>query len=82
MKLVNFYLWVVEVLQLTHKITCLPEALCKRGVLKNFSKFSDKHKKQSSRGVLSKDVLKNFAKSTEKNLSWSLPFSKVAGWKP
>ena len=42
--------------------------LYKRGVLKNFSKFSDKHKEQSSGGVLSKDVLKNFAKVTEKNI--------------
>ena len=29
--------------------------LYKRSVLKNFSKFTDKHKKQSSRGVLSKE---------------------------
>ena len=42
--------------------------LYKRGVLKNFSKFSDKHKEQSSGGVLSKDVLKNFVKFTEKNI--------------
>ena len=46
--------------------------LYKRGVLKNFSKFSDKHKQQSSGGVLSKDVLKNFVKLTEKT---SLPES-------
>ena len=39
--------------------------LYKRGVLKNFSKFSDKHKEQSSEGVLSKDVLKNFEKLTK-----------------
>ena len=41
------------------------EVLYKRGVLKNFSKVTDKHKKQSSGGVLSKDVLKYFAKFTE-----------------
>ena len=39
--------------------------LYKRGVLKNFSKFSNKHKEQSSEGVLSKDVLKNFEKLTK-----------------
>ena len=43
----------------------------KKGVLKNFSEFSDKHKKQSSGGVLWKDVLKNFAKFTEQT-SWRL----------
>ena len=48
--------------------------LYKRGVLKNFSKFSDKHKEQSSGGVLSKDVLKNFVKFTEKNIFAGLFF--------
>ena len=42
--------------------------LYKRGVLKNFSKFSDKHKTQSSGGVLSKDVLKNFEEIHSKNI--------------
>ena len=42
--------------------------LYKTGVLKNFSKSSDKHKKQSSGGVLSKDVLKNFVKFAENNI--------------
>ena len=43
--------------------------LYKRGVLKDFSKFLDKHKKQKSSGdVLSKDILENFAKLTEKHL--------------
>ena len=36
--------------------------LYKKRVLKNFSKFTDKHKKQSSTGVLSNDVLKKIAK--------------------
>ena len=31
---------------------------------------------------LSKDVLKNFTKFTDKHLCQSLPFNKVAGWKP
>ena len=38
--------------------------------------FSDKQKKQSSGGVLSKDVLKNFAKFTEKNIFAGVPFFK------
>ena len=33
--------------------------LSERGVLKNVSKFTDKHKKQSSGGVLSKEKQKN-----------------------
>ena len=39
--------------------------LHKRGDLKNFSKFTDKHKKQPSGGVLSRDVLKKFANFTD-----------------
>ena len=65
-------MWVIEILQLAHKIACFPETLYKRGVLKNFSKFSDKHKKESFRGVLSKGVLKNFANVAGKYLCWSL----------
>ena len=42
---------------LVHEIRCSI-----RGVLKNLSKFSDKHKEQSSGRVLSKDVLKKFTK--------------------
>ena len=72
---------LVEILQLVHEISSISEVLSKRGVQKNFSKFTDKHKKQSSGGVLSKDVLKYFAKLTEKHLSWNLFFNKVAGWK-
>ena len=43
-------------------------------VLKNFSKLTDKHKKQSSGGVLSK--------FTEKHLFRSFIFNKAAAWKP
>ena len=56
--------------------------LYKRDVLKNFSKFTDKLKKQSSGSALSKDVLRNFAKFTEKHPWGNLFFNKVAGWKP
>ena len=48
-------------------------------VLKNFSKFTDKHKKQSFGGILSKDVLENWAKFTEKHLCRSLFVNKAAG---
>ena len=64
---------VVEILQL------VSPRCSKRKVLKNFSKFTDKHKKQSSRGVVSKDVLKNFAKFTEKHPCRSLFINKVEG---
>ena len=55
--------------------------LHKRGDLKNFSKFTDKHKKQPSGGVLSRDVLKKFANFTDKYLCPSLFFNEVEGWK-
>ena len=40
--------------------------LYKRGDLKDFARFTNKHKKQSPGGVLSKDVPKKFAKFLEK----------------
>ena len=52
---------------LVHEIRCSI-----RGVLKNLSKFSAKHKEQSSGGVLSKDVLKKF---TKKNIFARVSFS-------
>ena len=73
---------LVEILQLVHKVSSFREVLYKRGVLKNFPKFKDKHKKQSSAGVLSKDVHNNFAKFIEKHICRSLFFYKVALWKP
>ena len=73
---------VVEIRQLVNEISSFPEVLYKRGDLKNFSKFTDKQKKQSTGGVLTKDVLKNFAKFTDKHLCPSLFFNKAAGWKP
>ena len=67
---------VVKILQLAHKISSFPEVLCKRGVLKNLSKFSDNHKKHASGSVLSKDVLKNIAKFTEKYICQNLFLNK------
>ena len=72
---------VVEIRQLVNEISSFPEVFYKRGDLKN-SKFTDKQKKQSTRGVLTKDILKNVAKFTEKHLCPSLFFNKVAGLKP
>ena len=61
----HFLLYVVvEILQLVHATS----SFYKSGDLKNFSRFLDKHKKQSSGGVLSKDVLKNFVKFAENNI--------------
>ena len=61
-----FYLLMVEILQLVHEISIFPEVFYERGVMKNFSKSTDKHKNQSSGGVLSNKVLKNFSKFAEK----------------
>ena len=63
-----------------HEISSFLEVLYKRSILKNCSKFTIKHKKKSSVGVLSKDVLKNVAKFTEKLLCCIL--NKAANWKP
>ena len=68
---------MAEILQIVHKITTFPEVLHTRGDPKNFSKFTDTHKKESSGGVLSIDVLKNFAKFTDKHLCWSLFLIKL-----
>ena len=88
-KMLEKHLWnsfslylLVEILQLVHEISSSSEVLYERGVLKNFSQFTDKLKKQSSGGVLSKYVLKNFAKLTGKHLCRNLFIYKVAGWKP
>ena len=59
---------MVEILRLVHEISGFSKVLFKRDVLKIFSKFAEKLKKQSSGGVLSKDVLKQFSKFTEKHL--------------
>ena len=42
---------VVEIAKLVNEVSSFPEVLYKRCDLKNFSKFIDKHKKQSSGGV-------------------------------
>ena len=56
---------LVEILPLVHEISSLSEVPYKRDALRNFSKFLDKLKKQSSGSALSKDVLRNVAKFSE-----------------
>ena len=78
-KMLEKHLWNNFLLYLVVEIW--NKLLSKRGFLKN-SKFSDKHKEQSSGSVQSKDVLKNSVKFTGKHLCRILLFNKVAGWKP
>ena len=42
---------VVEIGKLVNEINSFPKVLYEKGDLKNFSKFTDKHKKQPSGGV-------------------------------
>ena len=56
---------LVEILPLVHEISSFSEVPYKRDALRNFSKFLDKLKKQSSGSALSKDVLRNVAKFSE-----------------
>ena len=53
--------------------------LCERSVLRNFSKFTDKHMKQSSGGVLSKEkmFLKFFCKIHRKTFCGVFFLNKV-----
>ena len=60
------------------EISSLPEVLYKRGDLKNFSKFIDKHKKKSSGVALLKIILKILQNSQKR----SVFFNKAAGWIP
>ena len=51
------------------------EVLYKRSVLKNFSKFTDKRKKQSSGGVLSKEkVFLKILRNPQKNVFAGVSF--------
>ena len=51
--LINTFLLyvVVEIGQLVNEISSSPQVFYERGDLKNFSKVTNKHKKQSSGGV-------------------------------
>ena len=59
----------MKIPQLVHEISNFPNVLYQRGDQINFSKFTDKYKKQSSGGILSKDVFNNFVKFTDKQLA-------------
>ena len=59
-EIVSYCIWWLKFCTCTRN-----KGLYKRSVLKNFSKFSDKHKEESSECVQSKDALKNFVKFTE-----------------
>ena len=61
---------VVEILQLVNEISSFQEVLYKRNVLKTFAKFTDKHKKQPSRVVLSKEkIFLKILQNSQKNIS-------------
>ena len=72
MKVSYLYL-VAAILQHLHEINSFPEVLFKRDILKNFSKFTEKHKKQPSGGVLSKDVFK-ILQNSQKNIFAGVSF--------
>ena len=86
-EIVFYCIWQPKFYNLYIKITVSPRCFIKEtqntSVLKNVSKFTDKHKKQSSRGVLSKENMffKMLQKFTEKDLFRSIVFNKVADCK-
>ena len=64
---------MVEILQLVHEVSSFPEVLYKRGVLKNLSKFSAKHKKSSGVTVLKENKLK-ILQNSQKNIFVGVSF--------
>ena len=68
---------LIKILQLLYEISSFLEMLYKKHVLKIFLKFTDKLKKQSSGGALSKDIVKKFAKFTEKHFCWNFFLIKL-----
>ena len=68
---------LAEILQLLHEISSLSEMFYKKGILKTFSKFRGKNKKQSSRC----SVNKVFPKTHSKNLSRSPFLLKLTAWR-
>ena len=53
-------------MQLVHEISTFPEMLYERGVLKNFSKFKDKHKKLSSREMFCRKIFLKILQNSQK----------------
>ena len=62
--------------------SCRPEVLCKKGVLRNFTKFTGNHQHQSLLFNKVAGVLRNFRKFTGKHLCQSLFYNNVAGPRP
>ena len=81
-KMLEKHLWnrfllylVVEILQLVHEISSFPEVLYKRGILKNFTKLTDKHNKQSPGCVLSKEkMFLKILQNSQKNIFAGVSF--------
>ena len=70
----TFLLYVmVEIRQLLNEISSFPAVLYKRGDLKNVSKFGDKNKKPSSRGVRLKMFLK-ISQNPQRNIFAGVSF--------
>ena len=66
---------MVEILQPAHGNSSFLEVLYERSVLKNFSKFSDKDKKQSSGGILSKEnIFLKILQNSQKNIFAGVSF--------
>ena len=86
-KILEKHLWIsfllcmlIEILQVVSE--SFPEVLFKKGFLKNISKFTGKHKKQSSGGVSLKSDLKNLGPFIGEHFCRGLFFNKVSGRKP
>ena len=66
---------MAEILQPVHEMRSFPEVLYRSSVLKNFSKFTDKHMKQSSEGALSKEkTLLKILQNSQKNIFAGVSF--------
>ena len=69
------HLWNGFLLYLVVEISSYPEVLYERSVLKNFLKFTDKHKKPSFGGVLSKEkMFLKILRNSQKNIFAGVSF--------
>ena len=59
---------LVEILQLVHEISSFPEVLYKRIVLKNFSKFTDKHTQNSHQGMFCQNMFSKNLQNSQENI--------------
>ena len=76
-------MWQTEFLRDEIKIktnrSSRPEVFCKKGILRNFTKFTGNHQHQSLFFNKVAGVLRNFTKFTGKHLCQSLFYNNVAG---